>query len=202
MNNRAHKFVSASLEKRTNYIRFVFFYDIMLSMNQWIELLKSRNLVDGIDYEVLEQRLADNPEKLAALEWMEATGGEVMVLGYNRHDDEFLLCDGSEATPIGRRSLCYNQSALLSRKHNPPVGSVEDALADLPLELMDQYHYEWLQQVKPVDLTTSSWIKTPLAILNLKGALFMERRYDTVFVFHNGYASYYSSRGFRVVLRV
>ena len=154
----------------------------------------------GVSWEEAEARLAADPDALAALRWMEETGGEPDVIG--REGDRVLFADCSAETPAGRRSLCYDDAALRSRKKNPPAGSAEEQARERGLVLMTEDQYRLLQAAEPFDLKTSSWILTPEPIRKLGGALFCERRYDTVFVFHNSADSYYGVRGWRGVLKV
>jgi hypothetical protein len=153
-----------------------------------------------IAWESVAKRIAANPEKLRPLHEMERTGGEPDVIGYE--GDAYLFCDCAEESPKGRRSLCYDRAALESRKEFKPENTVADMAAEMGIELLDEEAYRALQRIEAFDLKTSSWIKTPAAIRSLGGALFCDRRYDAVFVYHNGAESYYGSRGFRGMLRV
>jgi hypothetical protein len=156
----------------------------------------------GVDWSDVESRIAANPEALRSLEEMEATGGEPDVIGRDSKTGEITFCDCSAESPAGRRSLCFDREALESRKENKPKGSVDDVAAVLGIELLSEADYRKLQKLGGFDLKTSSWVQTPAAIRELGGALFCDRRYDTVFVYHNGAESYYASRGFRGILRV
>ena len=156
----------------------------------------------GIDWQTVQDRLDANPGKLLSLHAMEATGGEPDVIGRDAKTGEVIFCDCAEESPAGRRSLCFDQEALLSRKENRPADSVMDRVAAMGIELLTESAYRDLQKLGSFDLKTSSWVATPAAIRRLGGALFCDRRYDTVFVYHNGAQSYYAARGFRGLLRV
>ena len=156
----------------------------------------------GLRWEEVRQRLREVPSAAAALQRMEETGGEPDVLDMDDSTGEIIFCDCSKETPIGRRSLCYDEEALLKRKKNPPTGSAMNQAKELGVELMNEELYRTLQKTGEYDLKTSSWIATPEDIRKLGGALFAERRYGKVFTFHNGADSYYSVRGWRGVLSV
>jgi hypothetical protein len=156
----------------------------------------------GIDWADVEGRLAANPAKLWSLFEMERTEGEPDVVGRDKKSGEYLFCDCSAESPKGRRSLCYDQEALESRKENKPKGSAVSLAETMGVELLTEEQYRELQKLGEFDLKTSSWVKTPAAIRKLDGALFCDRRYDTVFLYHNGAESYYAARGFRGSLRV
>ncbi len=153
-----------------------------------------------ISWEEAEARLRADPEALAALAWMEETGGEPDVIG--REGERILFADCAPESPAGRRSLCYDEQALRARKKNPPVGSVEAQAARHGVSLMTEQQYVRLQSLGAFDRKTQSWIATPEKIRALGGALFCERRYERVFVFHNSADSYYGVRGWRAVLAV
>jgi len=155
-----------------------------------------------IKWKDVEKRLINNQEKLISLLKMEETGGEPDVVFYDEESNEYLFFDCSKETPIGRRSLCYDRAALDSRKKNKPESNVMEMAAEIGIEVLDEEKYRQLQKFGPFDLKTSSWIKTPEKIRSLGGALFCDYRYESVFVYHNGADSYYSSRGFRGCLRV
>lgn len=157
---------------------------------------------EGIDWRSVEAGMGSKPEKLSVLHEMERTGGEPDVIGRDAKSGEILFCDCSAESPAGRRSLCYDRAALESRKENRPEGSAVDMAASIGIELLTEQEYRALQQLGAFDLKTSSWVKTPPEIRKLGGALFCDRRYDTVFVYHNGAQSYYAARGFRGLLRV
>jgi len=156
----------------------------------------------GIDWASVAERLKASPEKLHALAEMEATGGEPDVVGRDERTSEFLFVDCAAESPAGRRSLCYDREALDARKENKPQGSATEMAAAMGVELLTEAQYRSLQKLGAFDLKTSSWIATPPAIRKLGGALFCDRRYDTVFVYHNGAQSYYAARGFRGLLKV
>lgn len=147
-------------------------------------------------------RLERNPVELQSLFEMETTGGEPDVIGHDPKTGRVIFCDCSAESPAGRRSLCYDREALHARKENKPKGSAVEMAAAMGIELLTEEQYRELQQLGEFDLKTSSWIRTPDGIRALGGALFCDRRYDTVFVYHNGAQSYYAARGFRGVLRV
>lgn len=154
----------------------------------------------GIEWKDVEARLQAQPKKLDVLQKMEATGGEPDVIG--RDGKEFLFVDCSTESPEGRRSLCFDKAALAARKENKPKGSAMAMAADMGVELLSEQQYRDLQRLGEFDLKTSSWVHTPKEIRGLGGALFCDRRYDHVFVYHNGADSYYAARGFRGILRV
>jgi hypothetical protein len=141
-------------------------------------------------------------EKLWSLHEMETTGGEPDVTGYDKKTGEYIFYDCSAETPGGRRSLCYDRAALASRKEHKPKDNAMDMAAAMGIEILSEEEYRDLQKLGSFDTKTSSWVKTPAAIRKLGGALFCDRRYDTVFLYHNGAESYYAARGFRGSLRV
>jgi hypothetical protein len=157
---------------------------------------------EGCEWAHVAQRLAASPDKLRALGEMESTGGEPDVVGMDARTGEFSFVDCSAESPKGRRSLCYDREPLDSRKENKPQGSATEMAAAMGVELLTEAQYRDLQKLGTFDLKTSSWIATPPAIRKLGGALFCDRRYDTVFVYHNGAQSYYAARGFRGLLKV
>jgi hypothetical protein len=146
--------------------------------------------------------LQASPAALKALRQMEATGGEPDVIGQDPGTGQLIFCDCSPESPPGRRSLCYDREALAARKENKPSGSAVEAAAAMGLELLGEAQYRALQQLGEFDLKTSSWIATPEDVRALGGALFCDRRYGRVFVYHNSAQSYYAARGFRCLLRV
>ena len=148
------------------------------------------------------EKLEAQPEKLWSLNEMEQTGGEPDVVGYDKATDEYLFYDCAAESPKGRRSICYDHTALEARKENKPANSAAQMAADMGIELLTEDQYRQLQQLGSFDLKTSSWIATTADIRKLGGALFCDRRYNTVFVYHNGAESYYAARGFRGLLRV
>ena len=150
----------------------------------------------------MQSRLENKAEKLWALNEMEKTGGEPDVVGQDQKTGEYIFCDCSVESPKGRRSVCYDREALKSRKEHKPKDSAIDMAAAMGLELLTEEQYRELQKLGEFDTKTSSWVKTPSDIRKLGGALFCDRRYDTVFVYHNGAESYYAARAFRGSLRV
>jgi hypothetical protein len=181
-----------------------------LSPKQSDELLKTlkarfeKNMKrhKGIEWADVLAKLAANPEKLWSINEMEITGGEPDVVGYDKKTGEYIFYDCSAESPKDRRSLCYDREALESRKENKPKNNALDMAADIGVELLTEEQYRQLQQLGEFDLKTSSWIQTPPNIRNLGGAVFCDRRYDTVFLYHNGAESYYAARGFRGSVRV
>ena len=149
----------------------------------------------AIKWQDVEKRLLDKPKALEILKRMEETGGEPDVLYADESTGEIIFCDCSNETPAGRRSLCYDDEALMKRKKNPPAGSAMHQAKETGVELMTEELYRKLQESGEYDLKTSSWIATPAEIRKLGGALFAERRYGAVFTFHNGADSYYSAAG-------
>lgn len=156
----------------------------------------------GMDWAKIQAKLEANPKKLWSLDEMEATDGEPDVIAYDQQKDEYLFCDCSPESPKGRRSLCYDQEAWNSRKEHKPSGSVLERAAEMGIELLTEEQYRELQQLGNFDTKTSSWVQTPAAIRKLGGAIFCDRRYGTVFMYHNGAESYYAARGFRGMLRL
>jgi hypothetical protein len=156
----------------------------------------------GIDWSSVQARLEISPEKLQTLYEMEQTAGAPDVVGYDEKTDEFVFCDCSPESPIGRRSLCYDREALDSRKKNKPSGSAIEMASSIGIEILTEQQYRELQDLGEFDTKTSSWVKTPAKIRELGGALFCDRRYDHIFVYHNGAESYYAARGFRGRLMV
>jgi len=156
----------------------------------------------GIAWADVESKLQKNADKLWSLNEMEMTGGEPDVVGQDKKTGEYLFFDCAAESPKGRRSICYDHHALESRKEHKPANSAENMAADMGIELLDEEQYRMLQTLGTFDLKTSSWVQTPAAIRKLGGALFCDRRYDTVFLYHNGAESYYAARGFRGVLKV
>lgn len=156
----------------------------------------------GLNWEAIQSKLEAHPEKLWTLDQMEASGGEPALVGYDKKTNEFIFFDCSPETPAGRRSFCYDQEALASRKANKPADSAVNAAAEMGIELLSEEEYQQLQQLGKFDLKTSSWLKTPEPVRKLGGAIFGDRRFDRVFIYHNGAESYYAARGFRGSLRV
>ncbi len=155
----------------------------------------------GITWQQVLTRIEGNAAALKTLAGMESTGGEPDVIGEDA-DGRVIFCDCAPESPSGRRSLCYDRAALDARKENKPVGNAIDVAAQLGVELLDETQYRALQALGPFDLKTSSWLATPAAVRDLGGALFGDRRYDRVFIYHNGVQSYYGVRGFRGLVRV
>jgi hypothetical protein len=156
----------------------------------------------GIRWEAVQARLEDNVEKLWSLNEMETTGGEPDVVGHDAKTGEYTFYDCSAQSPKGRRSVCYDHEALKSRKEHKPKDSAIGMAAAMGIELLTEEQYRHLQQLGEFDTTTSSWVKTPSDVREIGGALFCDRRYNKVFVYHNGAESYYAARGFRGALRV
>jgi hypothetical protein len=163
---------------------------------------KHTNRHDGLEWAQVLARLEANPGKLWSLNEMEQTGGEPDVVGQNQETEEYIFYDCSAESPNGRRSLCYDGEALESRKQNKPENSALDRAASMGIELLTEEQYRELQKLGEFDTKTSSWIATPSRIRKLGGALFCDRRFDTIFVYHNGAESYYAARGFRGSLKV
>jgi len=156
----------------------------------------------GLAWSAVQERLKARPAALAALEKMEATGGEPDVVGQDAAAGTFVFCDCSAESPAGRRSVCYDREGLESRKEHRPQDSAVDMAAAMGIELLTEAQYRALQNVGEFDTKTSSWIQTPPAVRKLGGALFCDRRYGVVFTYHNGAQSYYAVRGFRGSLTV
>jgi hypothetical protein len=181
-----------------------------LSREQHKELLgalkarfeKNMNRHKGLEWADAHARLEANPEKLWSINEMERTGGEPDVIGHDKKTGEYIFYDCSAESPKARRSLCYDREALESRKENKPKDNAMDMADAMGVELLTEEQYRELQKLGTFDTKTSSWVKTPSAIRKLGGALFCDRRFDTVFVYHNGAESYYAGRAFRGSLRV
>ncbi|HEY8519694.1 MAG TPA: DUF4256 domain-containing protein [Gammaproteobacteria bacterium] len=156
----------------------------------------------GLEWADVLARLTVDPQKFWSLNEMEKTGGEPDVIGRAERTGEYVFCDCSAESPQGRRSLCYDQQALESRKANKPAGSAVGMAAAMGVELLTEAGYRALQALGEFDTRTSSWVQTPADVRELGGALFCDRRYGRVFVYHNGAQSYYAARGFRGLLRV
>ncbi len=163
---------------------------------------KNVNRHKGLEWGQVQAKLEANAEKLWSLSEMEKTGGEPDVVGHDKKTGEYIFYDCSAESPKGRRSLCYDRQALDSRKEQKPKNSAMDLAAAIGVELLTEEQYRELQKLGEFDTKTSSWVKTPSNIRKLGGALFCDRRFDTVFVYHNGAESYYAARGFRGWLRV
>lgn len=163
---------------------------------------KNKNRHKGIEWASIQARLEAKPEKLWVLNEMEITDGEPDVVGYDKKTGEYIFYDCSAESPKGRRSVCYDGEALASRKEHKPEDSAIEMAATIGVELLTEEEYRELQQLGNFDTKTSSWVQTPAEIRKLGGALFCDRRYNHVFVYHNGAESYYAARGFRGSLRV
>lgn len=175
-------------------------------MNPLLKTLEKRFLANmtrhpDADWNQIRTRLESNPDKLAALQAMEDSGGEPDIVRTSP-SGEVTFFDCSEESPKGRRSLCYDQSALESRKEHPPKGNAVSEAQNMGIELLTEEDYQYLQSLGEFDLKTSSWLGTPAEVRALGGAIFGDRRYNRVFIFHNGADSYYAARGFRGLLHV
>jgi len=175
--------------------------------DELINTLKSRfeknmNRHKGVEWAKVQAKLETDTEKLWVLDEMEITGGEPDVVGYDKKTGEYIFYDCSAESPKGRRSICYDHEALEARKEHKPENSAVEMARDMGIELLTEEEYRELQQLGKFDTKTSSWVKTPADIRKLGGAIFCDRRYDTVFVYHNGAESYYAARGLRGSLRV
>ena len=181
-----------------------------LSSEKYGELLKTlklrfeknMNRHNSLEWTKVQAKLETNTEKLYSLNEMEITEGEPDVVGYDKKTGEYIFYDCSAESPKDRRSLCYDREALESRKEHKPKNSAIDMAAEMGIELLTEEQYRELQKLGDFDTKTSSWVKTPSDIRKLGGALFCDRRYNTVFLYHNGADSYYAARGFRGALRV
>jgi len=184
--------------------------DLQLSPEQSEKLLtvlkarfgKNLNRHKGLDWPKIQGRLEANPEKLWSLNEMERSGGEPDIVGHDRKTGEYIFYDCSAESPKGRRSICYDWEALDARREHKPANNAMDMAAAMGIELLMEEQYRELQKLGEFDTKTSSWVKTPSDIRKLGGALFCDRRYDRVFVYHNGAESYYGGRGFRGSLSV
>ena len=181
-----------------------------LSQEQTQELLgklktrfeKNMNRHKGLEWALIEKKLEKHPEKIWSLYEMENTGGEPDVVIMDKNAEEYVFCDCSSESPKGRRSICFDQAALESRKEHKPKNSAMGMANDMGIELLSEEQYRALQELGAFDTKTSSWVTTPDDIRALGGALFCDRRYEHVFVYHNGAESYYAARGFRGLLKV
>src|SRR5262245_49010972 len=163
---------------------------------------KNMNRHKSLEWAKVQAKLEANTEKLRSLNEMETTGGEPDVVGYDEKTGEYIFYDCSAESPKGRRSLCYDREALDSRKEFKPKDTAMDVAAAIGIEILTEQQYRELQRLGNFDTKTSSWLRTPSEIRTLGGAIFADRRYDHVFVYHNGAESYYAARGFRGSLRV
>lgn len=167
-----------------------------------VRVEKNKNKIPNIKWEKVLTKLEKNPQKIWSLFNMEETGGEPNIVGYDKKTNEFIICDCSPESPAGRRSLCYDEPALQSRKQNKPIGSALGMAKYMGIEMLDEEHYYELQELGDFDTKTSSWILTTSEVREKGGALFGDTRYGRTFIYHNGAESYYASRGFRGILRV
>jgi hypothetical protein len=174
--------------------------DLLLTLQARFEKNMKRH--KGIEWYKLKTKMEDSPEKMWSLDEMESTGGEPDVVGYDKKTGEYIFYDCSAESPKGRRSLCYDGEALASRKEHKPKDSAVEMAATMGIEILTEEQYRELQDLGEFDTKTSSWVKTPPEIRKRGGAIFCDRRYDHVFVYHNGAESYYAARGFRGSLRV
>jgi hypothetical protein len=163
---------------------------------------KNMNRHEGLEWAQVQVKLEAIAEKMWSLDEMERTGGEPDVVGHDKKTGEYIFYDCSAESPKGRRSVCYDREALESRKQHKPENNAVDMAIAMGIELLTEEQYRELQKLGNFDTKTSSWVKTPSAVRNLGGALFCDRRFDTVFVYHNGAESYYAARAFRGSLRV
>ena len=174
--------------------------DLILTLRARFE--KNMNRHKGLEWAKVQARLEGNGAKLWSLSEMESTGGEPDVVGYDKKTGEYIFYDCSAESPKGRRSICYDHEALESRKEHKPGNSAMGMAADMGIDILTEEEYRDLQNLGDFDTKTSSWVKTPADIRRVGGAIFCDRRYNTVFVYHNGAESYYAARGFRGVLRI
>ena len=162
--------------------------------------IKNENMHKEINWNDVLKRL--NNEALFSIKYMEETGGEPDVIMYDKENDKYVYCDTSIETPIGRRSFCYDIDALNSRKSNKPSSDIMTEANNNKVKVLDEAEYKYLQSLGDFDLKSSSWILTPMEIRKLGGALFGDKKYNRTFIYHNGAESYYSNRGFRVLLKI
>lgn len=174
--------------------------EIITILQQRFEKNKQRH--NGIEWASVQKKLAADAEKCWSLYEMESTGGEPDVIGFDEKNKQFIFFDCAPETPKGRRSICYDRAALDARKEHKPANDAQTMAASMGIELLTEEQYRLLQSLGAFDTKTSSWIETPAPIRKLGGALFCDRRYNTVFTYHNGADSYYAARGFRGCLRV
>lgn len=174
--------------------------ELLLTLQSRFE--KNMNRHKGLAWNKIRERLEANPEKLWSLNEMEKTGGEPDVVGHDKKTGEYIFYDCSAETPKGRRSICYDHEALEARKEHKPENSAIQMAEDMGITILTEEQYRELQQLGKFDTKTSSWIETPAAIRKLGGAVFCDRRYDTVFLYHNGADSYYAARAFRGSLKI
>jgi hypothetical protein len=174
--------------------------DLIMTLKNRFEKNMERH--NGIAWSAVQEKLEVNVKKRKALQEMESTGGEPDVIDHDPETGDFIFCDCSLESPAGRRSLCYDGEALASRKENKPGGNAVEMAASMGIEMLTEEQYRELQKLGEFDRKTSSWVQTPSSIRKLGGALFCDRRYGQVFVYHNGAESYYAARGFRGLLKV
>jgi len=174
--------------------------ELLRTLNDRFE--NNMNRHNGIEWAGVQAKLEASPEKLWSLNEMERTGGEPDVVGYDKKAGDYIFYDCSAESPQGRRSVCYDREGQESRKTGRPENNALDMAAAIGIDILTEEEYRKLQKLGEFDTKTSSWVKTPSDIRRLGGALFADRRYDTVFVYHNGAQSYYAARGFRGSLRV
>lgn len=174
--------------------------EILMALKARFE--KNMNRHKGLEWAKVETRLEASPEKLWSLREMEATGGEPDVVDFDQETGEYIFIDCCAESPKGRRSVCFDTEALESRKEHKPKNSALGMAYVMGIEILTEEQYRELQELGEFDKKTSSWVQTPVEIRELGGALFCDRRYDHVFVYHNGAESYYGARGFRGMLRV
>jgi hypothetical protein len=172
--------------------------DLLICLKNRFEKNTHRHV--GLKWDKVLIKLKAKPEKLWSLNEMEKTGGEPDVIDYNKKKDEYTFCDCSPESPAGRRSLCYDQKALDSRKENKPKNNAIEMATQMGVEILDEEAYRKLQLLEHFDNKTSSWVLAPASIRKLGGAIFCDYRFDRVFTYHNGAESYYASRGFRAFL--
>lgn len=163
---------------------------------------KYNNRHKGVEWSKVQARLEEKPEKLYTLYMMEQTGGEPDVTSQDKKTGEYIFCDCSMETPKGRRSICYDREAWEARKQDKPKNTAMDMATEMGMEILTEEQYRELQNLGDFDSKTSSWLKTPAEIRKLGGAIFGDRRYNQVFVFHNGADCYYAARGFRGMVRI
>lgn len=174
--------------------------ELLSTLQERFEKNKARH--KGIAWDKVAAKLQKAEGKLWSLFQMEETGGEPDVIGFDKKSDEYIFCDCAAESPKGRRSICYDHEALEKRKEHKPNDSALNMAQDMGISILTEAEYRTLQELGSFDLKTSSWIATTPAIRKLGGALFCDRRYDTVFLYHNGADSYYAARGFRGILKV
>jgi len=174
--------------------------ELLTTLNE--RFLKNTDRHKGLEWSKVQTKLEAHSQKMWSLYEMERTGGEPDVVEFDKKTGEFIFYDCAAESPSGRRSLCYDDDALQSRKENKPKNSAINMATEMGIELLTEDQYRALQELGPFDRKTSSWVKTPKKIRELGGAIFCDRRYDTIFMYHNGAESYYAARGFRASLRV